>query len=91
MSLCITWKIPVWHLANHKDCLMKYNLFTDVPVTTVKITPAGNNNVVDIVEGETQTCTCTTDFSRPASWIEWYNYFYLYYSTSDNSDNHSSW
>ena len=61
-----------------------------VPVTTVTITPSGDNNVVYSVEGESQTCTCTTDSSRPAVWIQWYNYYYLYYSTSDNSDNHSS-
>ena len=36
------------------------------------ITPAGDNNVVDITEGETQTFTCTTDSSRPAAWIQWY-------------------
>ena len=41
-------------------------------MTTVTITPAGDNNVVDIVEGETQTFTCTTDSSRPAAWIQWY-------------------
>ena len=41
-------------------------------MTTVTITPAGDNNVVDIVEGETQTCTCTTDSSRPVAWIQWY-------------------
>ena len=39
---------------------------------TVTITPAGDNNVVDIIEGETQTFTCTTNSSRPASWIQWY-------------------
>ena len=61
------------------------------PVTTVTITPAGDNNVVDIIEGQTQIFTCTTDSCRPAAWIEWYNYYYLYYSTSDHSDNHSSW
>ena len=53
------------------------------------ITPAGDNNVVDIVERETQTFTCTTYSSRPAAWIQWYNYHYLYYSNSDNSDNNS--
>ena len=36
------------------------------------ITPAGDNNVVDIIEGATQIITCTTDSSRPASWIQWY-------------------
>jgi hypothetical protein len=41
-------------------------------VTTVTITPTGNNNVLDIIEGETQTFTCTTDSSRPAAWIQWY-------------------
>jgi hypothetical protein len=38
----------------------------------VTLTPAGDNNVVDIIEGETQTCTCTTGSSRPAAWIRWY-------------------
>ena len=66
-------------------------IYITVPVTTVRITPASDNNVVDIIEGETQSITCTTDSSRPAAWIQWYNYYYLYYSTSDNSDNHSSW
>jgi hypothetical protein len=55
------------------------------------ITPTGDNNVVDIVKGETQTFTCTTNSSRPAAWIQCHHFFYLYYSTSDNSDNHSSW
>jgi hypothetical protein len=41
-------------------------------VTTVAIIPAGDNNVTDIVEGETQTFTCTTDSSRPAASIQWY-------------------
>jgi hypothetical protein len=41
-------------------------------VTTVTITPAGDNNVVDIIEGETHTFTCTTDSSRPAAYIQWY-------------------
>ena len=62
-----------------------------VQVATVTITPAGDNNVVDITEGGTHTFTCTTDSSRPAAWIQLYNYYYLYYSTGDNSDNHSSW
>jgi hypothetical protein len=38
----------------------------------VTITPTGDNNVVDIIEGETHTFTCTTDSSRPAAWIQWY-------------------
>jgi hypothetical protein len=41
-------------------------------VTTVTITSGGDNNVVDIVEGQTQTFTCTTDSSRPAAWIQRY-------------------
>jgi hypothetical protein len=46
--------------------------YITVPMTTVTITPAGDNNVVDIIEGETDTFTCTTDSSRPAAWIQWY-------------------
>ena len=41
-------------------------------MTTATISPAGDNNVVDIIEGETQTFICTTDSSRPAAWIQWY-------------------
>jgi hypothetical protein len=56
--------------------LLEYNgiiiIYITVPVTTVTITPAGDNNVVDIIEGETQTFNCTTDSSRPAAWIQWY-------------------
>ena len=47
-------------------------IYITVPVTTVTITPAGDNNVIDIIEGETQTFTCTIDSSRPADWIQWY-------------------
>jgi hypothetical protein len=47
-------------------------IYITVPVTTVAITPAGDNNVVDIIEGEAKICTCTIDFSRPAAWIQWY-------------------
>jgi hypothetical protein len=54
--------------------LPEYNgiiiIYITVPVTTVTITPAGDNNVVDIIEGETQTFNCTTDSSRPAAWIQ---------------------
>jgi hypothetical protein len=43
--------------------LPEYNgiiiIYITVPVTTVTITPAGDNNVVDIIEGETQTFTRT--------------------------------
>ena len=41
-------------------------------MTTVTITPDGDNNAVYIVEGKTHTFTCTTDSSRPAAWIQWY-------------------
>ena len=41
-------------------------------MTTVTITPNGDSNVVNIVEGEKQTFTCTTDPSRPAASIQWY-------------------
>ena len=47
-------------------------IYITVPVTTVTISPVGDNNVVDIIEGETQTFTCTTDSRRPAAWIRWY-------------------
>ena len=47
-------------------------IYITVPVTKVTITPAGDNNVVGIVEDETQTLNCTTDSSRPAAWIQWY-------------------
>ena len=47
-------------------------IYFTVSVTTVTTTPAGDNNVVDIIEGETQTFTCTTDSSRPAAWMQWY-------------------
>ena len=38
----------------------------------VTITPAGDNTVLDIIDGRTRTFTCTTDSSRPAAWIQWY-------------------
>jgi hypothetical protein len=41
-------------------------------VTTVTLTPAGDNNVVDMIEGEAQTFTCTTDSSSPPAMIQWY-------------------
>ena len=41
-------------------------------MTTVTITPAGDNNAVYIIEGETQTFNCTTDSSRPVARIQWY-------------------
>ena len=47
-------------------------IYITVPVTTVTFTPSGDNNVVDIIERQTQTFTCTTDPIRPAAWILWY-------------------
>ena len=47
-------------------------IYITVPVTTVTITPAGDNNVVYIIKGETEAFACTTDTSRPAAWIQWY-------------------
>ena len=41
-------------------------------IIIIYITVPGDNNVIDIIEGETQTFTCTTDSSRPAAWIKWY-------------------
>ena len=59
-------------------------------MTTVTITPGGDNNVVYILEGETWTVTCAADSSRAAAWIQWYNH-YLYFCTGDIIDNHTSW
>ena len=47
-------------------------IYITVPVTTVTIIPAGDENVVDLTDGETQTFTCTTYYSRPAAWMQWY-------------------
>jgi hypothetical protein len=47
-------------------------IYITVPVTTVTITSAGDNNVVDIIDGETHIFTCATDSSRPTAWIQWY-------------------
>ena len=49
-------------------------IYISVPVISVAIIPAGDNNVVYIVEGEIWTVTCITDSSLPAAWIQWYNY-----------------
>ena len=66
-------------------------IYISIPVITVTITAGGDNNVVDIVEGEIWTVTCAVDSNRAAAWIQWYNYCYLYFSTGDNSDNHTRW
>ena len=41
-------------------------------MTTVTLTPAGDNTVVDMMEGDTETFTCTTHSGRPAALIQWY-------------------
>ena len=41
-------------------------------MTTETITTAGDNNVKYIMEGETRNLTCTTDYGRPAAWIQCY-------------------
>ena len=52
--------------------MLSDTIYITVLVTTATISPAGDNNVVDIVEGETQTFICTTDSCRPAAWIQLY-------------------
>jgi hypothetical protein len=47
-------------------------IYITAPVTRVTITPAGDDNVTYISEGETRNFTCTTDSSRPAAWIQWF-------------------
>ena len=66
-------------------------IYISVPVTTVTIPPAGDKNVVYIVEGEIWTVTCAADSSRAAACIQWYKCYYLYFNSGDNSDNHSRW
>ena len=51
----------------------------------------GHNNVVDIIKGQAHIVLPVIQTSHPAARIHWYNNYYLYYSTSDNSDNHSNW
>ena len=62
---------PVVLLAGYNGIIITI-IYVAVPVKTVIITPGGDNNVVDMIEGETQTFTCTTGSSRPAAWIQWY-------------------
>ena len=42
-------------------------IYISVPLTTVTITPGGDNNVVYILEGEIWTVTCVADSSRAAA------------------------
>ena len=42
-------------------------IYITVPVTTVTITPVGDNNVKYIIGGDTRIYTCTTYSSRPAA------------------------
>jgi hypothetical protein len=55
---------PTYHIRYSGIILI---IYITVPVTTVTITPVGNNNVRYIIEGETRIYTCTTDSSRPAA------------------------
>ena len=52
--------------------MLSDTIYITVPVTKVTIRPAGDNNVVDIIEGDTHAFTCTTGASRPAAWIQWH-------------------
>jgi hypothetical protein len=61
----------------YPDALLEWNIimiiiYITVPVTTVTIPPADDNNAVIVIEGETEIFTCSTDSSRPAAWIQWY-------------------
>jgi hypothetical protein len=65
------------HIKYNNDTVIEFTIiiiiiYITVPVITVTLTPAGDNNVVDIIQEETQTLTCTTDPSRPVAWIQWY-------------------
>lgn len=50
----------------------KYSIYILVPVTSVTLTPAFTNNIIYLLNEETQIFTCTTDSIRPAAWIQWY-------------------
>ena len=65
------WLLPQ-ELIQYYLIIYIYYIYITVPVTTVTFTPSGDNNVVDIIEGQTQTFTCTTNPIRPAAWILWY-------------------
>jgi hypothetical protein len=58
-------------MAGYSGIIIKI-IYVSVPVTTVMITPGGDNNVVVEIEGQTQIFTCTTGSSRPAAWIQWH-------------------
>ncbi|XP_071176454.1 nephrin-like [Mytilus edulis] len=50
----------------------KMSIYIHVPVAAVTITPAGDNNIIEVVEGAIQNFTCTTAASRPYAYIQWY-------------------
>jgi hypothetical protein len=56
---------PVVLLAGYSGIIIIIHI--TVPVTTVKIAPGGDNNVVYILEGEIWTVTCVADYSRAAA------------------------
>lgn len=47
-------------------------IYIPVPVSIVSISPVESNSVVNVIKNDTQTFTCTTGFSRPSAWIQWY-------------------
>ena len=60
-------------------------IYITEPVTIIL---SGDNNVVDTI-GEIQIYTCTINSSCRPACIQWYIYYYFYYSTGVNSVNHS--
>jgi hypothetical protein len=65
----VTFSGATYHI-RYSDIILI--IYITVPLTTVTITPVGDNNVTYITEGETRSYTCTTDSSRPAALIQWY-------------------
>ncbi|CAC5394896.1 unnamed protein product [Mytilus coruscus] len=47
-------------------------LYVIIPVKTITITLTGNNDKLNVVEGQTNTFSCTTSPCRPSAWIQWY-------------------
>ncbi|VDI34182.1 Hypothetical predicted protein, partial [Mytilus galloprovincialis] len=47
-------------------------LYIKLPIKMATISPASDNNVMNVIEGDAQTFNCITDAGRPAAWIQWY-------------------
>ena len=70
----------MFHISYSSLCSRWFTIHTNgyiiivfiVQVKILTIAPSGTNNVVSVVSGESQTFTCTTDTSRPATSIQWY-------------------